>query len=87
MFMTREHGIVTCHVAVNLQRPQWPTAIGIYPVVIRRLAEVFVRFAGRLVDSWKETSSVSTAQTNGSPDKCPGGISNTGNLLRSAVSC
>jgi hypothetical protein len=34
ILMKHKCDIVTCHVAINLQRPQWSTAIRIYPVVI-----------------------------------------------------
>lgn len=86
MLMRHKYAIVTCHVAVNFQRPQRSTAIRIYPVVIGRLAEVFVGFTGRLIDSWNKISYMSTAQINGSPDKCPSNISNTGKLLLRSVS-
>lgn len=48
--MKHQYGIVTCHVAVDFQRPQGSTAIRIYPVIIGCLAQVFVGFTGRLVD-------------------------------------
>lgn len=67
IFLKHKQGIVTCHVAVHFQRPQRSTAIGIYPVVVWGLAQVFVCFTGRLIDGWKERPFMSSAPRKGPP--------------------
>lgn len=49
-----KYNTVTCHVAVNFQRSQCPTAIWIYPVVIWSFAQVFVCFTREFINSWNE---------------------------------